>query len=52
MDLLNGKCNFTNSRGELLPSSNRSNPTHFPACGYVQKGFLAGKTQPKKLVHD
>lgn len=29
MDLLNGKCNFTNPRNELLHKSNRCNPTPF-----------------------
>jgi hypothetical protein len=42
MDLLNGKCNFTNSCGELLQPANRCKSAPFPACGYAIAGFRAG----------
>jgi hypothetical protein len=35
MDLLNGKCNFTNSRRELLRRANRCNSAPFPARGFA-----------------
>ncbi|WP_090374664.1 hypothetical protein [Dyadobacter sp. SG02] len=39
MDLLNGKCNFTDSCDELLRAAIRCKSAPFPACGYAIAGF-------------
>ena len=48
MDLLNGKCNFTDSRRELLRRAIRCNSAPFPACGDAFTEFWAGN---KHLKH-
>jgi hypothetical protein len=44
MDLLNGKCNFTNSCRELLRWTNRCNSAPFPACGFAFAVFFKPET--------